>query len=49
MMKHKKQMAHYIGVALASEKCRTFLSKKFPLQASAYVHKGKHTCQSPLA
>jgi hypothetical protein len=49
MMKHKKQMAHYTGVALTSEMCRTLLSKKFPIQAPAYVLKGKHTCHSLLA
>jgi len=49
MMKHKEQMAHYTGVALTSEMCRTLLSKKFPIQAPAYVLKGKHTCHSLLA
>jgi hypothetical protein len=48
-MKHKEQMAHYTGVALTSEVCPTLLSKKFPLQAPAYVHKEEHTCQSLLA
>jgi hypothetical protein len=49
MMKHKQQMAHYTGVDLMSEECRTLLNKKFPLQAPAHVHNGKHTCQSLLA
>jgi hypothetical protein len=49
MMKNKEQKAHYTGVALTSEKCRTLLSKKSPLEAPVYVHKGKHTCQSLLA
>lgn len=49
MMKRKEQMAHYTVVAVTSEKCRTLLIKKFPLQAPAYVHKGKQTCQSLLA
>jgi len=49
MMKHKEQMAHYTGVGLKSEMCRMLLSKKFPLHAPAYEHKGKHTCHNLLA
>jgi hypothetical protein len=42
-------MAHYTGEVLTSDTCPTLFSKKFPLQAPAYVHKENHTCQGLLA